>query len=554
MAPPNHTSEAKRPEPGTGQIVLEPVAEFLAPSEQVRHLYRLTDPALSELGLEHLLEELLGRIRSALDVDTAAILLLEPESQQLVARAAKGIEEEVERGIRIPIGQGFAGRIAAERVAIYIADVDHADVLNPILREKGIRSLLGVPLIVEGDLIGVLHVGSLTPRTFGQEDLAVLQLAAARVAPGIERAGLFAALEHEHQLATLLQRSLLPGRLPESVGVSVAARYLPSRDEVGGDWYDVIELPRGLVGLAIGDVVGHGVRSAAVMGQMRTALRSYALEGHGPARTLELVDRLVQSIGEYAMATAAYAVFDQQTGGVRLASAGHLPPIVISGRESRVLEITPGAPLGGFPYGSCPESELSLATGETLLLYTDGLVERRGVALTTSIDELLGVVRDASSAEEACTLAVRGMVPSEGLDDDAAVLALQSTSVPAELRLQLAADPRELSRIRRVVRRWLHERGAGGGELAEITLAVNEACSNAIEHAYSPSPATFELSASVTGDQVVIAVRDRGHWRPPRGDDRGRGLTIIETVMDEVEVNPTEQGTEIVMRRRLAEQ
>src|SRR5207237_6546522 len=165
-----------------------------------------------------------------LSVDTVAILLLDEEDQQLVARAAKGIEEEVEQGVRIPIGRGFAGRIAAERVAIYIADVDHADILNPILREKGISSLLGIPLIVEGNLIGVMHVGSITPRTFGERDLAVLQVAAARAAPAIERARLVAELEREHQVAILLQRSLLPRRLPHVAGISVAARYLAAKD------------------------------------------------------------------------------------------------------------------------------------------------------------------------------------------------------------------------------------------------------------------------------------------------------------------------------------
>jgi putative methionine-R-sulfoxide reductase with GAF domain len=157
--------------PGTGQVVLSPASAELAPSEQVQTLNRLSDPALSELGLEELLDELLVRVQSAVGVDTVAILLHDENSPQLVARAAKGIEEEVERGVRIPIGVGFAGRIAAERVPIFIADVDHADILNPILREKGIRSLLGVPLVVEGDLIGVLHVGSLEPREFGSRDL-----------------------------------------------------------------------------------------------------------------------------------------------------------------------------------------------------------------------------------------------------------------------------------------------------------------------------------------------------------------------------------------------
>src|SRR5581483_7084145 len=310
-------------------------------------------------------------------------------------RAAKGIEEEVEQGVRIPLGKGFAGRIAAERVPIFIAELDTAEVVNPILRQKGIRSMLGVPLVVESQLVGVLHIGSLTPRVFDQRDLAVLQLAAARAAPGIEGARLFAALEHEHHVAMLLQRSLLPRALPETFGIKVAARYLPARDEVGGDWYDVIELPRGLVGLVIGDVVGHGVRAAALMGQLRTSLHSYALEGHGPARTLELVDRFVQSMGEYAMATAAYAVFDPETGSLRVATAGHLPPIVVSSTGARVLDLTPGAPLGGFPYGSCPEEEFSLRTGETVVLYTDGLVERRGIALSEGINQLAAILSTA---------------------------------------------------------------------------------------------------------------------------------------------------------------
>src|SRR5690348_16314088 len=129
-------------EPGAGQVVLPRAAPFLAPADQVRILSGLSDPALSELGLEELLAEVLERVQEALSVDTVAILLYDPDAQQLVARAAKGIEEEVEQGVRLPLGKGFAGRIAAERVAIAIADVDHADILNPILREKGISSLL----------------------------------------------------------------------------------------------------------------------------------------------------------------------------------------------------------------------------------------------------------------------------------------------------------------------------------------------------------------------------------------------------------------------------
>jgi anti-sigma regulatory factor (Ser/Thr protein kinase)/GAF domain-containing protein len=520
----------------------------------VRHLYRLSDPALSELPLEELLAELLNRIQEALNVDTVAILLYDAETDELVARAAKGIEEEVEQGVRIPLGKGFAGRIAAQRVGIFIAELDSAEVVNPILREKGIHSMLGVPLVVESELIGVLHVGTLTPRRFDQKDMAVLQLAAARAAPGIERARLFSALEHEHQVAVLLQRSLLPRALPETVGIKVAARYLAARDEVGGDWYDVIELPRGLVGLVIGDVVGHGVRAAALMGQLRTALHSYALEGQGPARTLELVDRFVQSMGEYAMATAAYAVFDPETGRLRVATAGHLPPIVASARDARLLDLVPGAPLGGFPYGSCPEQEFTIGTGETVVLYTDGLVERRGIPLSEGINELASVLSGARSADEACRRALDSMVPDEGLGDDLAILALTNVAIPDDLHLELPADPQVLSGIRRLLRRWLRSHGAEEPLISEIALAANEACANAIEHAYPPGPASFELDARLTGQEpaeIVITVRDTGQWRPPRGESRGRGLTIIEGAMDNLELNPTEQGTTVVMRRRI---
>jgi serine phosphatase RsbU (regulator of sigma subunit)/anti-sigma regulatory factor (Ser/Thr protein kinase)/putative methionine-R-sulfoxide reductase with GAF domain len=538
--------------PRTGQTVLAPVGPELAPSHQAEGLYRLSDPALSELGLEEFLDELLVRVREALTVDTVAILLYDPETDQLVARAAKGIEEEVEAGVRIPIGQGFAGRIAAERVAVFIPDVDHADILNPILREKGIRSLLGIPLIVEGQLIGVLHVGSLHPRTFGQRDLAVLQVAAARAAPGIERARLYSALEREHRVAMVLQRSLLPKRLVDVVGVQTAARYLPATDEVGGDWYDVFELARGRLGVAIGDVVGHGVRAAALMGQLRTALHAYAMQDYGPARTLELVDRYVQAMPEYAMATAAYGVLEPDTGEVQIASAGHLPPVVIDHTGGRVVEISPSAPLGAFSYGRVQEQRLSLRPGETLVLYTDGLIERPGIPLNESIEALVSVVHGSRSVEDLVRLAVERMVPVGALRDDVAIVAIQNNEISDELRLQLRADPTVLAEIRHVLRRWLRHQGADDSQTLEITLAVSEACTNAIEHAYSPAPAQFSLSATAREGMLTFIVSDGGRWRPPRGQDRGRGLTIIRAAMDDVEVNSSETGTDIVMRRRIA--
>jgi anti-sigma regulatory factor (Ser/Thr protein kinase)/putative methionine-R-sulfoxide reductase with GAF domain len=537
--------------PRTGQVVLPPAATELAPANQLRNLYRLSDPALSELGLEELLDELLVRVQEVLSVDTVALLLYDPETNQLVARAAKGIEEEVEQGVRIPVGRGFAGRIAAERVAIFIADVDHADIMNPILREKRIHSLLGVPLIVEGELIGVLHVGSLTARTFGARDLAVLQVAAARAAPGIERARLYSALEHEHSVAMILQRSLLPQQAVNLAGVSVAARYMPATHEVGGDWYDFFQLPRGRFGIAIGDVVGHGLRAAALMGQLRTALHSYALEDHSPADTLRLVDRYMRSMPESPMATAAYAVLDPETGLLRLASAGHLPAVVLGSDGGRVLELAPAPPLGAFPYATWADHESWLSGEETLLLYTDGLVERPGTPLMASIERLLAVTSTARSAEEACALAVEQMIPFARLRDDIAIVAMHYGTVPEELSLRLPAEPAVLTDVRRVLRRWLglHAISEQGGR--EIVLAVSEACANAVEHAYSPAPAHFELTARRVGDRLEFVVRDQGTWREPRGEHRGRGLKVVEAAMDELEVRPSDSGTEIVMRKRV---
>jgi serine phosphatase RsbU (regulator of sigma subunit)/anti-sigma regulatory factor (Ser/Thr protein kinase) len=556
LTPPDtEAPERDRPERGRGQVVLGTVgsAPTAARVAQLVHMYRLSDPMLSELGLEALLGELLDRAKEALRADTAAILILDDEGEALVAQAARGLEEEVEQGVRIPLGGGFAGRIAAERVPIFIADVDHADILNPILREKGVRSLLGAPLIVEGRVIGVMHVGTLQPRQFDDEDAALLQLAAARAAPAIERARLFDALDHEHRSAVALQRSLLPERLPEVAGLDVAARYLPATDEVGGDWYDVIELPGGLIGVAIGDVAGHGVRAAALMGQLRTGLRAYALEGQPPGETLKRLDRLLQSIRGRGMATAAYALFSLETGSLRVASAGHPPPVLVSVTgEASLIELVTAPPLGTLPYPTHQELEMSLGPGETILMYTDGLIERRGEALTAGLERLRAAVSIVASAEEICQRVIDTLVPALGSPDDVAVVALRNAPIELEMRLRLPADPQVLSQVRQMLRRWLRSKGASSHEIAAITLACGEACANAIEHAYAPSGASFELEASHIAGLVTLTVRDRGSWRPPRGQHRGRGLQMIEATVDEVDVRATADGTEILMRRRLA--
>jgi GAF domain-containing protein/anti-sigma regulatory factor (Ser/Thr protein kinase) len=541
--------------PGQGQAFVgigdQPTLDWSA--GQLEHVYRLADPALSELALEPLLDELLTRAKDILNVDTAAILLLDDEGKELVARAAKGLEEEVERGVRIPVGSGFAGRIAAGRRPIYIADVDHADILNPILRMKGVRTLLGVPLLVEGAILGVLHVGTVSPREFKNSDAALLQLAASQAAPAIDRARLFDALDREHRSAVALQRSLLPDRLPNLAGIDAAARYLPARDEVGGDWYDVIDLPGGRVGLAIGDVAGHGLRAAALMGQLRAGLRAYALEGHPPGETLRRLDRMLQTISGRGMATAAYAVVDPATGTLHYASAGHPPPVLVRGGEEAILlEVSAAPPLGALPFAAYHEVEATLEPGDTILLYTDGLIERRREPLTEGLERLRALTAVRATADQLCQRVIEQLVPADGGADDIAVVALRIMPVEAVVRVRFAADPQVLSQMRRILGRWLQEHAAQPSEVADITLACGEACANAIEHAYGPGAAYFELEAMHEEGLVTVTVRDTGRWRTPRGGHRGRGLKMIAAAVDELDLRTTEAGSEVVIRHRLA--
>jgi serine phosphatase RsbU (regulator of sigma subunit)/anti-sigma regulatory factor (Ser/Thr protein kinase) len=549
--------EERRPSLGRGQVFLGTGTEppVIPRASQLRGIYRLNDPALSELPLDPLLDALLIRIREILAVDTVAVLLLNKEGGELVARAAKGLEEEVERGVRIPVAKGFAGRIASERMPIFIADVDHADLMNPILREKGVRSMLGVPLIVEADLLGVMHVGTLQPRTFTNEDASVLQLAAARVAPAIQQANLFDALQREHRGAVLLQRSLLPDRLPEPLGVPVAARYLPASDEVGGDWYEVIDLPTGDVGIAIGDVAGHGVRAATLMGQLRTGLRAYALDADDPRSVLERLDRLLQSTRGpgMVMATAAYAIYDPETCKLRFSSSGHPPPAICSkNREPRLVETSPDPPLGVLGHPTHTQEELVLEDGDLFLFYTDGLVETRGESIDAGFARLLNAMRGASTPEQLCRQVLLHLVSRETVADDVAFVTLQCATVPDELLLRMPAEPGVLAQVRKILRRWLRTRVSSAEELDMITLACGEACANAIEHAFAPAPAVVEVEGRMEDGRVSLAVRDSGQWRAKREDGRARGMTIMEAGMD-VEVTGTPNGTEVLLRQRRGE-
>ena len=402
-------------------LVVTPLSPPPEAEDKLRDIRSITDAALSYLDADEFLTALLSRVKESLDADTAAVLLLDRSARQLIATAATGLEEEVRQGVRLPVGQGFAGRIASEAQPIILDHVDHSNVLNPILLEKGIRSLIGVPLLVNGAVIGVLHVGSVGSRVFTGDDTALLQMAADRAALAVQSLR----SREDRAAATALQQSLLPSELPAVPGVEIAARYVPGDGRVGGDWYDVFTLPSGELCLVMGDVAGSGLEAAVIMGRMRSVLRAYALETRDPAEVLTRLDRKIQHFEPAAMATVSYAVLEPATGRLHIAAAGHFPPVAAApGRRTDLADIAVGVPIGVADNPRRQTTTLPLAPGTVLCFFTDGLVERRHTPIDDRLARLCQTVLP-EPPERVCVSVMRTLVGREPAGDDIALLALR---------------------------------------------------------------------------------------------------------------------------------
>jgi sigma-B regulation protein RsbU (phosphoserine phosphatase) len=400
----------------------------LSASAEVRlqQIQAITDVALSHLEDQDLLGEVLDRVREILEVDTAVVLLLDETGQRLVAAAARGIEEEVRQSVQGPVGRGFAGRVAAERRPVIIEDVGSASVVNPLLVQRGIHSLLGTPLLVGGDLLGVLHVGSLTTRRFTADEVEFLQLAADRAALAAHSLRATA----ERAAVRELQRSLVPATLPMIADVEMAARYSPGTASVGGDWYDVFRLPSGELGVVMGDVAGQGLRAAVIMGRMRSALRAYALEFDDPARVLDKLDRKMQYFEPGVMATVLYAVCDPELKWARIASAGHWPPVLAAPRGTAgLVEISQGILIGVDEAPRRASTTVRVPDGAVLCFYTDGLIERPGIMIETSLVRLCESIVPGSP-DMVCAAVMSALVGRETVRDDIALLTLRRTPKP----------------------------------------------------------------------------------------------------------------------------
>ncbi|HVU71517.1 MAG TPA: SpoIIE family protein phosphatase, partial [Mycobacteriales bacterium] len=400
------------------------------------------------------------------------------------------------------------------------------------------RTGLLVPLVARGRVNGVLALARDEPEYSGA-DLLLAEELGRRGALAVDNARLYA---RERDAAVTLQRSLLPPALPDLPGLSVAARYLPGTagTEAGGDWYDVIPLPHGRVGLAIGDVMGRGLRAAAVMGQVSAALRAYALEGSSPSQLLARLDRVVTALHGTSLTTCAYAVFDPATGALRLALAGHPPPLRVlfagdGAAEAEYVDVEPGLPLG-VETSDYPEAALALPRGGALVLYTDGLVESRNGGLDPGLDRLRDVARTPRPDDRGMATALADDIVTtlsehrdEG-DDTALLVLVRETALVATWDLPETPDGAGMARreITSVIDAW------GLAALRDdVVLLVSELVTNALRHARPP----VRLHAEADDRRLRIGVDDGGaavvlrpRLFPPAEQENGRGLALLETL------------------------
>jgi serine phosphatase RsbU (regulator of sigma subunit)/anti-sigma regulatory factor (Ser/Thr protein kinase) len=422
-------------------------------------------------------------------------------------------------------------------------------------RATGIQSLIAVPLPDPAGPFGALvfcyaHSG----RRYTEDDVPLAQEIARRVAPAVENAIRF---EREQQMVELLQRSLLPEALPELPDAELAARYLPGTSgvKIGGDWYDVVRVDDGRLVLAIGDVVGHGVRAAAAMGRLRHTVQFCALEGLSPSQILTRVNAYLIESESADMATLLVMSYTPDTGALQLSTAGHPPPLV---REpDGTLTYLPGGrgmPLGASSSARYGEESVTLAPGSVLVLYTDGLVERRHEPLDVGFLRLgESVSHGPDDLEKLADHLLDDLLEETGPADDVAVLVMRPRTIRSALQLSVPARPEQLAPLRRTLRDWLAGVGASASDTYDVTLSVNEVASNAIQHAYGLGDAHFSVEGRVDDGELALVVQDFGSWRErsSRRTTGGRGLDIVRALMDGVDIERRSDGTAVRMHRRL---
>ena len=514
--------------------------------ELLSQLSRLLAPTVADYCAIELLDDETGA-RALTVASTAGRVWAEPADPALhqpqphpgaVARAVRSRQAELVTG---EAGACLAAIVPGPEFAA-------------VLARDGAGTAVVVPLLAHDAVFGVLVLATrdATDRAFTGEDVPFVEELARRAATAVENARLFS---RQRTVAETLQHSLLPERLPELPGLDAAARYLPGGPdvEVGGDWYDMIPLPEGMLALAMGDVVGRGEKAAALMGQLRSSVRAYAMDGKSPVDVMEGLNAILLDAGPEHMATMVYGVLDTEAGVFRYVNAGHPPPLAaMPDGTAHYLDHTPGLPIGASPSPRYVQCEAPMPGGATVVLYTDGLVEDRTTPLELGLSRLRdAVLSGPEHLDQLCAHVVGTAMADRIHSDDIAILAVRVLPVGSSLHLRVPAQPQMLSPLRALLRRWLTAAGATEQERYEVLLATVELCTNAIRHPGGAPSGHFQLDATTT-DAVRITVRDQGHWREPGGTVGGRGLAIAEACADQLEVVRGETGTEVRLTRRLA--
>ena len=523
---------------------------------------QLTTAALSgSLTQRDVAEVVVDALVQGAGADAAAFSVVMEDRAVQKKLAWRGYEPEAqETWLEIPLDAPTPGnRALSTRSVVFYERLDELACDFPEAAHRmlltGHESFLFLPLVAGGRTNGLVVTSFAEPVTLDDEDRAFMETLASQAAQALDRARSF---ESERTIAETLQRSVLPASLPKIANVQLAARYLPGTDEVdvGGDWFDAVLLPTGRLGLAVGDVVGKGVQSAATMSQLRNALRAFALDQMKPSSTISRLNRLTEEISESAFATVLYAVLDPDTGVCRFTSAGHPPPLVVQpdGRAAYV-EGGRGLPLGTGTKARYRQETMTLPVGSTVVFYTDGLVERRTESIDEGLERLRLAVEDApGDPERLVDHVLAAVVGSGGRRDDIAVLAVRLLAVaPKPLDLDLPSDPRSLDLVRDALRVWLEQAPVTETEAHDIMLATWEACANAVEHPQgADDPASFAMRAELEDSTVLVTVSDPGSWliemdRP----DRGLGLRLIRSMMSSVEIDSGESGTRVRLEKLL---
>ncbi len=396
----------------------------------------------------------------------------------------------------------------------------------------------------------VLHIELAERRPFIPEDQMLLTVLAGRLGQGLQRVH---QLDQQRATALALQNAILgPANLPSGFAV----RYQPATRplQVGGDWYDIVDLDDGRIALIVGDCVGHGLAAATVMGQLRSACRALLLETPSPNAALVAMDRFAMRLPGARCTTAFCAVLDPDTGELVYSSAGHPPPILVqSDGTTRLLDGARATPLGLSFDRSRPEHRETLPPRATLLMYTDGLVERRREPLDTGIARAGDLVQQnrTSALDDLAVEVMSRLKPGGGYQDDVALLLYRQ---PGPLEVEFPPDAGHLAATRAALRGWLTQAGMDADQTLKVLIATGEALANAIEHGHRmPTKGTISLRAVAFADRVQVTVVDAGSWKPPvAAAHRGRGIALMRALMQDVTIQPRATGTTVHMHTRIA--